>query len=186
MSFANHCPRLARPCLLPAPWSCDNLFNRALLKVPVHGVKARVAPILPPSPISPLHSPPHSSRFTILYSPTSSFFLTFTFPHLYIFSMPVVRNSKSHDDTFHHLAEAVNEKHTTSQSFGEVNLRYSRRTLTGDRPLPRRHSYILNDTQGVPNSEITPLYGRTIQSSVDALYLLLRPPHTNTTKRFAR
>ena len=159
VSFAYHCPCLARPCLLPVPWPCDNLLNRTLLKLPTHGVKTRVVPILPPSLISPLH---HLRTDLALLSSVRQLHpsLIFTFPHLYIFSMPVVRNSKSHDDTFHHLAEAVNEKHTTSQDLGEVNLRYSRRTLTGDRLLPRRRSYILNDTQGVPNSEITHLRGR--------------------------
>jgi len=72
--------------------------------------------------------------------------------------MPVVRHSRSHDDKLYHVrAEAVGKKYTTAQNSKGANPPYSRQTLKGDRPLPRRRSYILNDTRGGPNSEITPL-----------------------------
>jgi len=105
-------------------------------------------PPLHPHP-PPLHSPPHCSHSILLCSP-----ITFAL----IFIMPVVRHSISQDDTLYHArAEGVGKKYTTAQNFGGKNLRYSRQTLKGHRPLPRRRSYIPDDTRGAPNSEITPL-----------------------------
>lgn len=129
---------------------------RYLNRPPPHGVKTRVALVLPSILTFPLFT--HLRTALTLFSSAHQS-PSLSSSHIHIFTMPVVRHSISHDDTLYHArAEAVGKKYTTAQiPRGSKPRYYSRQTLKDDRPLPRRRNYILKDTRGVPDSEITPL-----------------------------
>ena len=67
--------------------------------------------------------------------------------------MPVVRSTKNHDDTFHHLqSRDVGGKHFKTPT--GTNVHYPQRILPGDQPSVQRRNYTFSDIRGVPSGEL--------------------------------
>ena len=126
---------------LNRPPICLLTHSAAVLKPPPFMAKPRVGFDLPSHPLPPLCFPPCSFTSILLCPPTPFFFL--------IPNMPVVRTTRNHDDTFHHLQD-VGEKYTASHTPAEASVR---RPRPGNQPLARRHHYIFINTKDGPNGE---------------------------------